>query len=59
MSDEDPFRPLSAKVQRKKFSVGGNEIAGGSARASEANRLVAAMKRRQADREARAARVKK
>lgn len=51
MTDDDLFRPLSAKVTaRRQFSSGGRELTGKRASQGEAQRIIAARARAAKDR---------
>lgn len=46
MTDDELFKPLSAKVGRQTFSVGGRPMSGQAARLSEDHKIAAALRRR-------------
>ncbi len=48
-SDEDLFKPLSAKVGRKKFSTGGREQTEGTKRCGEGRKLQQFLQKRATD----------
>lgn len=48
-TEDDLFKPLSAKVGRKKFASGGRELDGGRARMGDANRIRVALLRARKD----------
>lgn len=49
MNDDDLFRPLSAKVGRKKFAIGGREMSATQARIGDSKRVMAAIERAKKD----------
>lgn len=49
LTDEDLFKPLSAKVGRKQYSSGGRELTGGDKRMGDGNRVRAALERAKKD----------
>ena len=53
-TDEDLFKPLSAKIGRKKFSSGGREMTAGDQRMGDGNRVRNALLRAKKDADRRA-----